>query len=71
MIESGTDGERDCGSALTDGRDCRQYNKDILHFSVFSVNSEIRYQKAITVGGRSDSSYLQNHVKIYPWTTTH
>lgn len=65
MIESGTDGERDCGRALTDGRDCRRYNKDILHLLVFSVNSEIRYQKAITVGGRSNSSYLQNYAKIY------
>lgn len=71
MIETGTDGERGCGSALTDGRGCRRYNKDILHLSVFSVNSEKRYQKATTVGGRSDSSCLQNHAKTCTWTTSH
>lgn len=65
MIESEADGERNCGSALTDGEDHRRYNKGILHLSVFSVNSELRYQKAIIVGGRSDSSYLQNRAKIY------
>lgn len=43
----------------------------IFYTSLFSVNSEIRYQKAISVGGRSDSSYLQNHATIYTWTTTH